>query len=309
MKKAVLASVILASMATAADVWDSHAAAKYLDQRASWWESWPQSARDHGTFCISCHTALPYALGRPALRSALGESAPSATEKAILDNVTKRVRKWSEVEPFYPDATRGVPKTAESRGTESILNALILARYGAESRTLSPDAKLALDNMWALQQKDGAWIWLNFHNAPWEGEDSKYWGTSLAAIAVGLAPDQYRADKNIGPNLKSLGTYLRQKLEAQPLVNRLFTLYAASLLPDLLTAAPRKNRSSTMRSPIRKKTAGGASPPMIGTWKRKDGTAQEAKSDGFATGLAAFALPQSRRLPRFRRQSSRPSRG
>src|SRR5215831_15161272 len=79
----------------------SKAAAAYLDGRAAWWMTWPQSARDHDTFCISCHTALPYALGRPALRAALGEQAPSDTERKLIDNVAKRVRIWSEALPFY----------------------------------------------------------------------------------------------------------------------------------------------------------------------------------------------------------------
>ncbi|MDQ6701317.1 MAG: hypothetical protein M3Z36_14145, partial [Acidobacteriota bacterium] len=41
--------------------WDAKAAAAYLDGRASWWATWPTAARDHGTFCVSCHTAVPYA--------------------------------------------------------------------------------------------------------------------------------------------------------------------------------------------------------------------------------------------------------
>ena len=140
--------------------WDAKAAAGYLDGRITWWMNWPTAARDHGTFCVSCHTAVTYAVGRPALRASLAETAPSTVEQQLLDNVTKRVRMWAEVEPFYPDKLRGVPKTIESRGTESILNALILVRYG------TPDAKLALDHMWAEQLKDGdakgAWNWLQF---------------------------------------------------------------------------------------------------------------------------------------------------
>ena len=42
--------------------WNRKAAAAYLDQRATWWTTWPNAQRDHGTFCVSCHTALPYAL-------------------------------------------------------------------------------------------------------------------------------------------------------------------------------------------------------------------------------------------------------
>ena len=32
--------------------WDPKAAAAYLDQRAEWWSTWPNAARDHGTFCV-----------------------------------------------------------------------------------------------------------------------------------------------------------------------------------------------------------------------------------------------------------------
>ncbi len=86
-----------------ANSWNPKAAAGYLDQRASWWAGWPTAARDHETFCVSCHTAVPYALSRPALRAALAEEAPSGNERQLLESVTKRVRLWKEVEPFYSD--------------------------------------------------------------------------------------------------------------------------------------------------------------------------------------------------------------
>src|SRR4051812_29568500 len=38
--------------------WSPAAAAKYLDSRATWWESWPSSQRDHQAVCVSCHTML-----------------------------------------------------------------------------------------------------------------------------------------------------------------------------------------------------------------------------------------------------------
>ncbi len=159
-----------------ASSWDQKAAAAYLDQRAGWWMAWPKAARDHETFCVSCHTAVPYALSRPALRKALAEEAPSANERRLLENVTKRVRLWKEVAPFYSDADRGAYKTVESRGTESVLNALILASNDAQRGQLSNDTRMALENMWAEQQttgnKKGAWSWLRFANEPWEADDS-----------------------------------------------------------------------------------------------------------------------------------------
>ena len=129
--------------------WDPKAAAAYLDRRQSWWMEWPRAQRDHETFCVSCHTAVPYALSRPALRTALAEQAPSPNERRLLDSVTKRVRLWKEVEPFYKDADRGPYKSVESRGTESVLNALILSSRDAQSGQLSNDAHTAFENMWA----------------------------------------------------------------------------------------------------------------------------------------------------------------
>src|SRR5437016_11526968 len=206
-----------------ASSWDQKAAAAYLDQRASWWMEWPKAARDHETFCVSCHTAVPYALSRPALRKALAEEAPSVNERRLLDNVTKRVRLWKEVAPFYSDADRGAYKTVESRGTESVLNALILASDDAQSGQLSNDTRAALDNMWTEQQttgnKKGTWPWARFANEPGEADDSDYYGATLAAVAAGTPPGNYRARPEIQNNLKMLREYLNRECAAQTTIN------------------------------------------------------------------------------------------
>ncbi|HUA19936.1 MAG TPA: hypothetical protein VMB25_14395 [Bryobacteraceae bacterium] len=277
--------------------WDSKAAAAYLDQRANWWMGWPSSARDHDTFCVSCHTAVPYALVRPALRGALGEQSPSATEEKLLANVTKRVRLWSQVEPFYSDEKRGVPKTAESRGTESVLNALILARYAAEQGKLSADTRLALDNMWALQLKTGdskgAWTWLNFHNEPWEADDSQFWGATLGALAVGMAPEDYRSTPEIQSNLKLLGEYFQQALPNQSLINRMFLLWASARVPGMLKPEQQKAIIEEVLSKQRPDGGWNTSSLVIPTWKRRDGTPLDTASDGYGTGLAAFVLQEA----------------
>src|SRR5262249_1919937 len=222
----------------AAESWSPKAAAGYMDGRIEWWSTWPSAARDHQTFCTSCHTVATYGMRRPALRAALGETGPSSAERKMLDNVTRRVRMWKDVEPFYPDATRGVPKTAESRGTESVLNALILSRYQ------SPDAKLALDNMWSEQVRSGkdagAWAWLQFHNAPWEG-DSQFYGSTLAALAVGIAPDAYRDRKDIQEGLDRLRGYLTREMASQTLLDRVVLLLTSTKVPRLLTTDRRKS--------------------------------------------------------------------
>jgi hypothetical protein len=69
------------------------------------------------------------------LAARLGESGPSPQARKLFDNVAKRVRLWKDVAPYYPDQTRGIPKSSESRGTEAVLNALVLARPDRSATT------------------------------------------------------------------------------------------------------------------------------------------------------------------------------
>jgi squalene-hopene/tetraprenyl-beta-curcumene cyclase len=278
-----------------ASTWDQKAAAAYLDRRQDWWMEWPRAQRDHQTFCVSCHTAVPYALSRPSLRKALAEQVPSPNERRLLDNVTKRVRLWKEVAPFYTDADRGVYKTAESRGTESVLNALILASRDAQHGQLSSDTRVALDNMWAEQQttggKKGAWLWLRFNNEPWEADDSDFYGATLAAVAIGTTPGNYRAMPGIQNNIGMLSEYLNRESASQPVLNRVALLWAAAKLPGLVE--PDRQKAIIAELLQKQQADGGWSlPTLVGDWKRSDGTAQEDESDGYSTGLITFALQQ-----------------
>jgi squalene-hopene/tetraprenyl-beta-curcumene cyclase len=278
-----------------ANSWDPRAAAAYLDKRQEWWMQWPKAQRDHETFCISCHTALPYAVSRFALQTAIAEQGPCLQEKRLLENVTKRVRLWQEVEPFYKDADRGPYKSVESRGTESVLNAMILSSRDAQSGQLSNDAHAALENMWAEQQaageQKGAWLWLRFSNEPWEADDSDYFGAALAAVAVGTAPGNYRAAPEVQTRITALRDYLNRKFAEQTTENRIFLLWAAAKLPGLMES----DRQKTIIAEVLDKQqpdGGWSLSSLSGDWKRHDGTPQENKSDGYATGLITFALQQ-----------------
>ena len=239
--------------------WDQKAAAAYLDSREGWWMEWTGSARDHGTFCISCHTALPYALSRPALRAVLAEQSPTVSERRLIDNVTKRVQLWKDIGPYYGD--QGYDgKAAESRGSESVLNALILASHDAQSGRLSDDTRAAFDNMWALQQTTGdnrgAWLWLQFDQEPWEANDSAYYGAALAAMAVGTAPGNYGSRPEIENNLQVLREYLNRERAAQSTIN-LFTF--SGLPPNCLDFWSRNSKrlSSTKFSGGNRRMADG----------------------------------------------------
>src|SRR5579872_3235863 len=90
--------------------WDKQAAAKFLDDRETWWQAWPRAQKDHGTLCISCHTVVPYAMARPELRRDLAESVMTAPEQLMLASVEKRVGDWEEMAPFYSDEKYGKGK-------------------------------------------------------------------------------------------------------------------------------------------------------------------------------------------------------
>jgi len=298
MKKcSVLISSLLITSATARGqtAWDARAAAAYLDARQTWWSGWPTAARDHQTACVSCHTALPFALARPALRGELHESEPSSAERRMIDDVIKRVRLWREVEPFYPDQTRGLPKTSESRGTESVLNALVLATRDSHVGQPSDDARAAFENMWALQFRSGdlggGWAWLNFHNEPWEANDSPYFGAALAAIAVGREPGEYASTAENQERLKRLRDYLRKGMATQPLLNRAMLLWASAGIADLLLA---EERQAIVDAVCAKQNAdGGWSLSSLGQYKRSDNSPLDTLSDGYATGLVAYALQRA----------------
>jgi squalene-hopene/tetraprenyl-beta-curcumene cyclase len=270
--------------------WSAKAAADYLDSRVSWWIDWSHAGRDHHTFCVSCHTVVPYVMVRPDLRGDLAEQAPSSIERTVLENVTERVRMWETVEPFY-----GGVHARESRGTEAVLNALILVVGEAASGALSSDTRLAFDHMWAEQLKvgsgAGAWPWLQFKNAPWEG-DSEYYGATLAAIAVGRAPARYRSAPEIQPGIKLLREYLLKDYTAQILMDRVMLLWASSKLPELLTS---EQQQAIAQEALSKQQADGgfSLSSFVGTWKRRDRTPLELRSDGYATGLVALALQES----------------
>jgi squalene-hopene/tetraprenyl-beta-curcumene cyclase len=282
--------------------WDKIAAARYLDDRQTWWQNWPHAQKDHGTVCISCHTQVPYALARPLLRRQLGEHTISDPERAMLDSIIKRVNLGNQAETFYSDAVHGPGKTKEARNAEAVNNALILASYDSQAGHLQPATRKAFEAMWTSQEQAGpqagAWIWQNFHFSPWEAPESEYYGAAMAAIAVGITPDNYRDDHAIQPNLKLLHDYLRREAATQPLINRVALLWASSKLPGLMTE-PERHALATELS-AKQHTDGGWSLTELGlniqgqtTWKRHDNSPFDLRSDGYATGIIVLALEES----------------
>jgi squalene-hopene/tetraprenyl-beta-curcumene cyclase len=270
--------------------WDPQAAANYLDHRANAWMRSRMASREHGSACVSCHTTLPYALARGALGRMLDEPSLPRPERRLLDSVKQRVALWPKLLPWYRD------EKLESRGTEAVLNALVLAEADASLGHLSPTTRAALDEMWALQRtagpEAGSWPWIQFNNEPWEAPDPGYYGATLAALATGLAPDGYRQEPAIQEPLSRLRDYLRRAYPRQTLMNRIDLLWVGGQLPDLIEP---EVRASILRelSALQRADGGWSVASLIPDWKRRDRSRFPDVSDGYATGLISLVLKES----------------
>jgi len=89
-----------------------------------------------------------------------------------------------------------------------------------------------------------------------------------------------------------LREYLNREFVVQTTINRVLLLWADAKLPRLLESDRRK---AIIGELLQKQQADGgwSLSSLSGDWKRADGTSQETKSDGYATGLITFILQQA----------------
>jgi len=241
---------------------------------------------------------LPYALVRPALRKQLGERELTSIERRMLSSIETRVIEWRGIDRYYEDDVHA----RASRATESVLNAVILAQYEAESSHPSQIARRAFDEAWALQLNEGpesgGWEWLNFHEAPWESSESGYQGAAMIALALGLEPADYQNESPVREHVLSLRAYLSRGYDEQPFMNQLYVMWAAARIPGLITEA----RKLRLKDEVRRlqNPDGGWSLASLDEQKSLRHSAFDLLklvngangSDGCATGLTVLALEE-----------------
>jgi len=118
--------------------WDPAAAAEYLDSRMDLWfaKGTMLKTGDTKTACVSCHAGLAYALARPVLRHVMHAATPSAQEARLIDDTTRRVETYATHQVLYDFNER---RQIESRGTEAVLNAVILTSADRAKHLSEPD--------------------------------------------------------------------------------------------------------------------------------------------------------------------------
>jgi squalene-hopene/tetraprenyl-beta-curcumene cyclase len=244
--------------------WNPRLAADFLDARQQAWFEWQPAAATGGP-CVSCHTGLTYLIARPALRRALGEMRPTKYETGYLDALRARVSKTEGLLPSFPNP----PGSTQAAGVESIFAAYFLG---------TPES---FDRMWRLQGADGTIPWFSLKLDPWEMPESKFFGASLAALAVGRAGSKDQAAPLID--------YLKRESANQPLHNRVMLLWTSSTLPEAFPA-----RDAAIKEAFSKQSPdGGWTIASLGPWSEHPAAAPSSGSDAYATAFTAFALEQA----------------
>jgi squalene-hopene/tetraprenyl-beta-curcumene cyclase len=221
--------------------------------------------------CFTCHTNYAHLYARP-LASA---DAPAAKEvrKFAEESIEKR---WAETGPRWD---------AEVVAT----GAALAFNDAATTGKLHPLTRQALDRMWTVQRPDGGFTWIKCDWPPMESDD--HYGATLAAIAVGSAPEGYAQTEAAAAGIKKLKEYF-QANPGPTLHHRAMILWGATKLEGLLSADEKQaivKQLSDLQKPD-----GGWALATLGDWKRGDGSPQDtAHSDGYGTGFVVYILRQA----------------
>ena len=170
--------------------------------------------------------------------------APTEWETKILEQTKRRVANWdrldaAEFQLFY-DFDEA--KKKQSRGTEAVLNALVALARRPLSRPSATECRHEEGTFDPLGHADQAGTSTRARGNgsisgwnPGKSTSARYLGATVAAIAIGAAPENGRdGTEGAAPEqLDSLRTYLREHYATQNLHNRAWMLWAASEMDGL----------------------------------------------------------------------------
>lgn len=252
--------------------------------------------------CAACHTLPPYMMARPLLSAVVPE--PPEVRPFFETIVERRL----EGEP-------SLPKDAVSAVVIQVAAALAFHDRAASGK-LHPRTREELDRMWTLQREDGSWEW-PFRDTPPVKSD-EHFGVTLAALGVGVAPENYAASSAAQKGLAKI----REFLEAHPpctLHQKAMLLWASRHVDDLL--APQEiDRTVAELASVQRPDGGWSLANLVdnsGDGSRQTDASQKMRtekgyaevflvyagrenayksslaSDGYATGFVVYILRQA----------------
>lgn len=245
-------------------------AVTFIDRTAQEW----QARRN----CVTCHTNGLYLITRPVV----GPDGPEIAEARAF------AQSYLDEYLLHGKQPRGQHGSIEGIVATSALLAISDAQTTGE---LHPSTRRGLDYIWTQLSDEGCWdAWLKCHWGPFEVDD--HFGVTLAALAVGMAPDDYAESDTGRPGLARLIAWL----EAHPPTTahqKAMTLWAAQYVPGIADAVKQQkwiDELAALQQPD-----GGWVLVQLGDerWSREDGGPQDQHSDGYATGFVVYVLRQA----------------
>lgn len=243
-------------------------AAHYLDRSALTWQKKKK--------CATCHTNMAYLFARPAL----GETPDSGEVRRFYED--------------YPGVRWDRKPPTEQQGFWTIVVGAGLTFNDLQTTgKLSDVSRSVLDLMWTVQRADGGWRWPDCDYAPLEIDD--HYGVTLAAVIVGLAPDDYAKTGAAVEGLNQLRSYL-QNNPPKSLHHRLMIAWASKRIDGI---AGKRDRDAALEEllALQLEDGGWSTSGFLNDWKdleQEEGRPlQTGVSDGYGTG---FAMILSREL-------------
>ncbi|MEI6873487.1 MAG: prenyltransferase/squalene oxidase repeat-containing protein [Verrucomicrobiota bacterium] len=247
------------------------AAADYLDRRAHLVE----------TNCYACHSTFTYLPARSLIDPLADEVMRTRILLERLMTMTNDPKQGPQVKTPHLSRLR-------------LLAPLELARHDAATTgRLASITRQSLDAMWKLQKSDGGIDWIHVREAPQAIDD--WWPAVMIALGVAAAPEGYASTEPSATNLEKLRGWFRSH-PPQTLHERSLTLVANSAIGGILNDEARAGLIEAVFA--KQHEDGGWSMPDMAPWQRKDKKLLDPTStDGYATGLSAYAIVRGGVLP------------
>ena len=243
------------------DEFSIDAAVRFLDAAALTW----QKERK----CFACHSDYAFFVTRPLV----GWKVPA--HEQLRSKLEHRAEH---------------PRDVKYRVTEAVMVASMLAQNDAlTTGKLHPTTRKALDRMWTMQREDGGFDWMKYNQPPSEIDD--HYGVTIAAIGVGVAPDDYAETPAAKAGLDRIHEYFKSNPPAN-LHHRAMKLLASLDVDGIMTEPERQQVVEVLFA--LQKPDGGWGVVTMGNWERSDGKPRDMESsDGYGTGFAIYVLRQA----------------
>jgi len=218
--------------------------------------------------CFTCHTNVPYLYSRALINA--DDPAPKEIRQTLEDTVDNALKGKGKdrLSDIY----------AVSAATALAINDSIT------TKKLHPLTKAALDHMWSQQSKDGS--------MPWGGGvapvGSQHFGAAITCVGVGVAPEGYAQTPAAQKGIERVKEWFA-KNPARVVYDKAMVLWASCYAEGILTDEQKKATIEEIRG--LQLADGGWSLPAMGNAGK--GNLEGAKSDGYATGLAVYAMRQA----------------